>query len=186
MEQTNNIIIIISFGVILTFLWVFYFWFYWQYRIDKARQELFAIRDELFDFAINGNISFNHPAYGILRRTMNGMVRFTHKIDFINLIAIILFIKTPTPHSYNFFVIFNKAISDIKSEDVRKKLEDFVIRMNKIIVVHLIKGSIPLFFIVAISIIVIIIAQGWKNLKDTIVKKFPGIEEIDNVATELG
>jgi hypothetical protein len=52
---------------------------YTDYRIDKTRQSLFAIRDELFDAAARGEISFDSEAYRTTRLIMNGLIRFTHR-----------------------------------------------------------------------------------------------------------
>ena len=61
------------------------FWLYRDYRIDTFRQSMFSIRDELFDFAANGNIDFNHPAYTQLRELINGYIRFGHQVRILPL-----------------------------------------------------------------------------------------------------
>ncbi len=40
-------------------------------RLDCFRQNMFSVRDELFDYAAAGNISFDNPAYILLRLQMN-------------------------------------------------------------------------------------------------------------------
>ena len=55
---------------------------FWRYRLlvtDWFRQSLFELRDELFDYAAAGHIEFDHPAYGMLRKIINGYVRFAHQ-----------------------------------------------------------------------------------------------------------
>ncbi len=42
------------------------------YFIDKFRSRLFELRGEIFQFAANGNIAFDHPTYTTLRSTING------------------------------------------------------------------------------------------------------------------
>lgn len=61
------------------------FWLYRDYRIDSFRQSMFSIRDELFDFAANGNIDFDHPAYTQLRELINGYIRFGHRVRILPL-----------------------------------------------------------------------------------------------------
>ena len=51
-----------------------------EMRLDSFRQNMFAIRDELFDFAADGNIAFDHPAYMMLRNQMNGFIRYAHHL----------------------------------------------------------------------------------------------------------
>src|SRR5260370_14413210 len=54
-------------------------------RLDSFRQEMFIIRDELFDYAASGRISFNDPAYRLLRQLMNGFIRYGHQLTFFRL-----------------------------------------------------------------------------------------------------
>ena len=56
------------------------FWLYRDYRVDTFRQSMFSLRDKLFDFAIDGGIGFDHPAYMELRELINGYIRFGHQI----------------------------------------------------------------------------------------------------------
>ena len=53
-----------------------------EYRIDKLRTELFILRDQLFDHAVSGKISFSDPAYTTLRSNINTLLRFAHKVSF--------------------------------------------------------------------------------------------------------
>lgn len=52
-----------------------------QQEIDRFRQRMFELRDALFLDAANGLIDFDHPAYGELRTTMNGFIRFAHRLS---------------------------------------------------------------------------------------------------------
>lgn len=70
----------IAISSLISILGIFYI-FMWRYRpliMDSFRQDIFGLRDELFDFAADGNIEFGHRAYGLLRTTMNGYIRFAH------------------------------------------------------------------------------------------------------------
>jgi hypothetical protein len=49
---------------------------YSKQLVDSHRQSLFKLRDEFFDYAGSGKISFEHPAYRILRTMINGGIRF--------------------------------------------------------------------------------------------------------------
>lgn len=49
-------------------------------RVDRLRHEMFKLRDELFLEAARGTIPFSHPAYHRLRATMNGFIRFAHRL----------------------------------------------------------------------------------------------------------
>lgn len=49
-------------------------------RVDRFRHEMFKLRDEMFLEAAKGLIPFDHPAYTQLRATMNGFIRFAHRL----------------------------------------------------------------------------------------------------------
>lgn len=56
-------------------------------RVERHRQKLFEIRDALFDYAAAGNIAFTHPAYAMVRSTINGFIRHAHRISVVQMIA---------------------------------------------------------------------------------------------------
>lgn len=62
---------------------VLIFWCRHQYRVDVLRYRLFVCRDELFDLALAGTLGFGDQAYVLLRRKINNMLRFAHKISLI-------------------------------------------------------------------------------------------------------
>jgi hypothetical protein len=66
----------------LLMLWFLYSFAYRDYRRDVYRQKLFALRNELFDLALAGDVSFETPAYQTLRTTINGFIRFAHHMQF--------------------------------------------------------------------------------------------------------
>ena len=68
-------------GLSLLGLWVWFFWLYRDYRIDAYRQRVFALRNELWDYAAAGHISFDDPAYLVVRNRMNGLIRFAHLLS---------------------------------------------------------------------------------------------------------
>ncbi|MEM6470822.1 MAG: hypothetical protein AAF802_14780 [Planctomycetota bacterium] len=75
----------------LDWLWVALTWilvaFLWRdYRVDRLRQNLFAIRDELFDLADANELSFNDPAYGLLRSRINSSIQFAYRVNLLNLL----------------------------------------------------------------------------------------------------
>lgn len=81
---------IILMGIILFGLWWFYTNLYREYCIERTRQDLFKLRDQLFDSVENGHIDFNDDAYGILRKTINGMIRYCHELHFVHMLALLL------------------------------------------------------------------------------------------------
>jgi hypothetical protein len=90
MANNDAIAVVISSGLSLLGLVWLYLWPYRDYRRDLFRARLFAIRGELFDGAADGKIDFNHPAYGLLRSTLNGFLRFGHRFGALRLVAMAL------------------------------------------------------------------------------------------------
>ena len=75
-------------SLLLLFLLVFVL--YNKYRLDLVRQELFDIRDRLFDEAMNNQIAFDSPAYRYARTVINGMIRFSHRLSLSRLLVSML------------------------------------------------------------------------------------------------
>lgn len=96
--MTNNdaIAVVLSSGLSLLGLVWLYLWPYRDYRRDLFRVRLFAIRGELFDGAAEGKIDFQHPAYGLLRSTLNGFLRFGHRLGALRLFAMALMVDQGT------------------------------------------------------------------------------------------
>lgn len=58
----------------------------WQTFVEAVvRQKMFKIRDELFDYAADGNISFDNENYIRVRSSINGFIRFAHTMTWVNL-----------------------------------------------------------------------------------------------------
>lgn len=74
-------------------IWVLYFWLYRTYRLDKFRHNLFVLRDELFDLALDGQVSFESRAYRLLRQIINGMIQYGHRYNFLGLSLWFFFVR---------------------------------------------------------------------------------------------
>ena len=76
MIDSTNLMTVTQSAILLMGLGVILFWLWPSVRLDCFRQEMFAIRDELFDYASSGRVSFSHPGYRLLRQSMNGFIRY--------------------------------------------------------------------------------------------------------------
>ncbi len=70
-------------AVLVLFLWR-------EHRLDVFRQRIFEMRDDLFDFAAKGQMSFDDPAYGALRGLLNSYIRFAHRVTLPRAFAMLL------------------------------------------------------------------------------------------------
>lgn len=69
------------------------FWFYRDYRVDAFRQQMFSLRDEMFDWADRSSLPFDHPAYGMLRNAMNGFIRFGHRLTIFQVFLMYILVR---------------------------------------------------------------------------------------------
>ena len=135
-------------------------------RLLGFRQEMFAIRDELFDYVAAGNVCFSDPAYRLLRQSMNGYIRYAHQLTFFRLCVTLIErricgIKETTAWHDK----WRNSLSNIKNSDVRDRLCEFHKRSNELAIRRVVHGSPVLlsgFVAVAISLM---IRDGWHNTK---------------------
>ena len=128
----------------LVLLWVLVFWCWTEYKIDLYRQKLFEVRDELFDYAAGGAISFNDPAYYNLRASMNGIIRFLHRISFAKTILSFVVERYYPTTFFNPQKEWEEALRGVPSSEVREKMEEFRRRMLFLVVDYMISRSILL------------------------------------------
>jgi hypothetical protein len=140
-------------------------------RLDAFRQRMFTLRDELFDYAADGNVGFNEPAYRLLRQSMNGTIRYAHQLTFfrvfVTMIEIQLMIHAPKS---NWSEDWQRALEKIPSTDVRGRLESFHGRSIQLLVNRLVAGSPFLLAMVICALPAFVLRMGWLNLK-TIFRK---------------
>jgi hypothetical protein len=76
---------VVIFYLELAFLCWLFFWAYHDYRVDLLRYRIFVARDRLFQYAEEGKIRFDDPAYMLTRTFLNGGLRFAHRMTMSNL-----------------------------------------------------------------------------------------------------
>lgn len=145
----------------LSAIWMAYFYLYRDYLVDSFRQEMFSLRDKFFNEASDGLIDFDHPAYCLFRRTMNGYLRFGHKISFAEIMLLFFFIRKDKKFVDQ--VSFEKKWEDISltlDVETKNKLDCYRKEMSRLLVKHILMSS-PFFvcclvFIIVISICLIL------------------------------
>jgi hypothetical protein len=121
-----------------------------EQRIDVFRQRMFAIRDELFDFASEGGVDFQHPAYQLLRNSMNGFIRYAHRLTFFQLL---------TWHSKWTEALDSLPVSsEVKLRKLHGCAMDTVAR-------HLVGGSFTLSIFVFLTGIHLLIQGAWTSIR---------------------
>ncbi len=132
----------LGFGLLL--LWAAAMFFWRAIRLDYYRDELFAIRHELFILGATGQVSFGEPAYLQLRVLVNNLIRFAHKLSVTRLVlTTVLQAISPNPHFLDPTESWNKAISDLSPER-REKLVYIHDRAMRTILRYVVVGAWPL------------------------------------------
>ncbi len=154
---------------------VFAFWLYRDYRLDLLRQQMFSLRDQLFDEAVKGQISFEHPAYRMLRTTMNGVVRFAHRINLFHTIALILILRKQQgqlPPSFS--DRFKHHLEDL-TEQQKDLVNKYLLSMNLLIASHIVRSS-PVS-----TVLVLVMAFFTININRLVEVLKHRLEEIDSM-----
>jgi len=78
-----SLALIAVFGVAVA--WRVFFIEYPRSAVDATRNELFEIRDRLFELANSGEVSFDNRGYKAARELVNGMIKYAHDVSAIHL-----------------------------------------------------------------------------------------------------
>lgn len=139
---------ILLFGLSAATLWYFFFWMHKNHSVEIFRQKMFDLRDRLFDDAMDGKIGFNHPAYRLLRNTMNGFLRHGHRVTLFELLLVGVLIPTPVYKAagrVSFSEAWTAATKNAK-KDEKEMLESYRQNMNDLIVTQALLST-PFFLI---------------------------------------
>jgi hypothetical protein len=180
MENTD---FTVALGTVISLagLWVLWAFLYRDYCVDSFRQRMFALRDSLFDFAANEDtdLDFSDSAYGQLRSTLNGFIRFGHRVSLIQFVAIILATEAPAAASQSYERRWKLAL---KSKDamtqehlraIRRESHIFVLR-------HIVLSS-PLLMI---TIVPAIFVLSWATKAASLLSR--PLDRIDSAALAAG
>ena len=167
---------VLSSCVSLILIWWIVAWLVRAYFVDRFRENMFALRADLYDAGRSGLIPFDHPAYGLLRTTINGFIRFGHQISFSRILVILSFVDFRTAPSFT--EKWGEATKDLEPE-VNEQLTNFTEKMNKIVGKHLVITSPVLLFLLVVTIVFILCFK----LSDRVVELFrPSFNKVDSVA----
>lgn len=118
----------------------------WQdYCTDAARQTLFEIRDELFDMARAGKLSFDSAEYRTIRRSFEQNIRFAHQLTIWRFFLLFVHLRMHTkelPKSE-----LTLAIENISDPQVRREIRALSMR-SFIANVQMMFLKAPLFIVI--------------------------------------
>lgn len=149
-------------------LWFFLFFLCKELAVDIFRQKMFQLRDDLFDAASNGLIEYNHPAYVVLRNTMNGFLRFGHRISLFEvLITGVVLGSDHLKTRKTFRQVWQEAETTLSSEQ-KEEMQRYLLRLNELLIIQSFFGS-PIF--VVFLLLGFVIMQLPSSIYDFVRKK---------------
>ncbi len=138
-------------------------WFYgpWQTLcIDWARQRLFEARDQLFDLAAQGKMSFNSTQYVELRRGFETTIRFAHKVSWPRLLC--FWALLPSVEAKSSVV---DALERISDPEIKKDVLRIIYKVAKAVTILLVSRSLIL---LVIAVALYLVWQIHKQVGGTI------------------
>ena len=166
----------------IALIFVLVFVLFNEHRVARLRSALFEIRDELFDEAVAGNVSFQSPAYEYARGVLNGMIRFAHKVSISRFIASLLFVERGTMQTA---LSRQRAALNASPTAEREIVLKYLRRANRTIAKHL--GTSPFLFVLALPIGGMYILATGVSLATAAVEKLRAyFVRLDDVAFEQG
>jgi hypothetical protein len=160
----------------LTALWFLVFVLAREYRLDVLRDRLFAIRERLFDYAADGNISFDHPAYTKLRMRINSLIRFGYRLTFTRFAMGILFVHcTKEPYDQELLFEWENAVKELPPE-CQAELNGILSETLVLVVRHLVTGS-PIMLATLVIFVVCSALNGiTTRLLEAFTNRLPGLD----------
>ena len=124
----------------------------WQWACtDWARQIVFEKRDEIFDMAADGELSFDSPEYRDIRSSLESCIRFAHDLTMPNFLFLALFRK----ESFRTRSDLNAALDGLPPE-IRAKVHEKVMEAMKALILMMAFKS-PFTMIVCLPLTLLIV-----------------------------
>lgn len=161
------------------------FWRYRKYSVDKFRQEVFALRDELFDYAAEGHVPFDHPAYTMLRTTMNGFIRFGHRLSLWQFLFLAIASNKEERKRATEFESKFLEVTETLDEPTRMRMYEFRNRMDMRALSHIFTSA-PELILLLLPLLIVLVALaaltvGMKRIHRTatlvLKKTFRGMDD---------
>lgn len=141
---------------------LFAFWVRaWQsFALDRLRQDLFDLRDDLFDRVRTGksDFRFEDAAYKKTREDLNRMIRFVRHFGLFQIILAKIFARK---HHKTVMTRAEKFKTMLTAPQARE-VQDLDYAQGKLLVFYLMKTS-PLFWFLAALVAVVTLAVGMVN-----------------------
>jgi hypothetical protein len=158
---------LILFDIVLAIgVWLIVFFGYRSYRVDETRMRYFDLRDDLFKLAEDGVVSFDDPAYKMIRKTINGLIRGTHDLSIPLFWSLDLFNrKEERSGARDYGERLKKALEALPAKS-REKLERVIITMHYITLGHMLKRSLLVIALLWVARGIFKAMQTWEEKQE--------------------
>jgi hypothetical protein len=155
--MTESRVLVAEFFLTVGALWFVYSYLYKRIRLDAFRETLFTVRDDLFDYMWQHNLPYGDRAYGLLRSSLNGMIRAANDGSF-NLMTVAIYLRTVEGEQPNKVA---EAIAEIHDCEVRERFQAVYNQVGWIGFKHIwLEGPLSFFFAP-----IMVMAEATKMLK---------------------
>jgi hypothetical protein len=173
----------VELSIALFLLWAFVYYCYRDYRLDAFREELFAIRGDLFEFAASGHVPFSSPAYTILRNFTNQLIRYAHTLTMSRFI-IVQWLASRDPNCVrNVIQEWKAAVAEMESEETRNNLYAFHTRIVDSIALQLARRSVFLLSLEVFIRLILLLLGSTRRLVEAFFRK-EDIERLESCVIE--
>jgi hypothetical protein len=105
-------------GIVTASLLVWVIYGPWQMTCtDQARCRLFSLRDQVFDIAADGRLSFDSVEYQEVRTALNLMIRYSHRLTLFRLAAMLVVRSGRKAHAGSDIRQVIEAIEDVATRN---------------------------------------------------------------------
>ncbi len=188
MTQMKYVATVIFSGISLSFFWFVFAFLLRDLRVDRFRQEVFALRDELFDFAAGGGIGFSDAAYVGLRTFQNSLIRFAHQLTFARALSVaIAAVLWPSPLSGRSLRRLLEPLRLLPEGETKDRLTDLERQTMVVVTKYLVLGSPLLMFSLVLYGAYKVLSGAILHLPTLMLgfsRRIPGIEQLEAEAID--
>lgn len=167
--------------------WWLYFVLFKRFRVVLTRKRLFDTRNHLFLLAVDGKLSFDHKAYGMCRKTINGMIRYCHKLSLYRFIFDSILLYYCNRSVIEMYTKEKKAIHETLTDEQARLINECYDTIHFTMLNHLVKTCLPLMILTTSIRGLLKLFKLFNTVRTYIVHiAYPGLIAIDSRAREYG
>jgi hypothetical protein len=177
-EQAASVLAAIA--VAFAFLLTHYLWR--MYRLDDFQNKMSKLLDDLFDYAADGNISFDDPAYTKMRRQLILFKRGAASLSLFPMIANRLRASLSTGVPITLSAEWSNDLASIENEKTRCYISSLQGKASQLLARHVISRSIWILTamgIIGVFVFFATIARNCAKYARTTHVRIPSLRSID-------